>query len=89
MTQKASLIQRVRAVRTELYGEQGVEALAETLRIPAKTLRNYERGLTMPAALMLEFLDVTAADPHWLLTGEGKWLSSRRGPCLTPNDRLP
>ena len=32
---------------------------------------NYEMGVVMPATVLLQFLDVTAVEPRWLLTGEG------------------
>jgi hypothetical protein len=31
----------------------------------------------MPAHIVLEFVDITGTDPHWLLTGEGDRLSAR------------
>ena len=31
----------------------------------------------MPASVILEFLDLTGTDPHWLLTGEGDRLTTR------------
>ena len=31
---------------------------------------NYETGVTVPADVLLAFLDNTGVDPHWLMTGE-------------------
>ena len=30
-----------------------------------------EAGETIPALIILRFIEVTSAHPHWLLTGEG------------------
>ena len=77
MNAKASLNRRIREIRRELYGENGIEAVARALSLPPETWRNYEQGVTMPASVLLEFLDMTSADPHWLLTGEGDHLLAR------------
>jgi hypothetical protein len=76
MRRKAALADRVREIRLDLYGEDGLESLTRALEVPAQTWRNYERGITMPAHLMLEFLVLTGVDPNWLLTGEGDRLSA-------------
>jgi len=52
-------------------GEQPI-ALAEYLNIPLATWLNYEQGVAMPADIMLEFLEVTGANPRWLLSGDGQ-----------------
>ena len=31
-----------------------------------------ENGVTMPAWIILQFIEITGAEPHWLLTGEGE-----------------
>ena len=61
---------RLREVREDLYGAGGAAALANALEVPEATWLNYERGVTMPADVMLEFIELTGTDPHWLLTGE-------------------
>jgi len=70
MDRKALLARRVREIRLERYGEQGVGTLAQALDIPVQTWLNYERGVTLPAEVLLGFLEVTGADPQSLLTGE-------------------
>ena len=77
MNERTSLVQRICEIRRDLYGENGVEAMARALNLPPQTWLNYERGVTMPASVILEFLDLTGADPHWLLTGEGDRLTAR------------
>ena len=50
---------------------------AQALNVPAQTWLNYERGVVIPAPVILQFVGLTGADPHWLLTGEGEQLSVR------------
>jgi len=69
---KSGLATRVREVREDLFGEHGGPALAEALRLPFRTWRNYESGCTIPAQVILRFIELTHAHPHWLLTGEGE-----------------
>ena len=76
MNSNVELARRVREIREDLYGENGVEAVARALGLPPRTWLNYEQGIIMPALVMLQFLDLTAADPHWLLTGEGERTSA-------------
>ncbi|MBX6316109.1 MAG: helix-turn-helix transcriptional regulator [Isosphaeraceae bacterium] len=68
---KCDLSRRVREIREELYGEHGGPLLAEALRLPFRTWLNYESGVTIPALVILRFLEVTGASPRWLLMGEG------------------
>ncbi len=69
---------RLREVREDLYGDGGAAALATALDVPEETWLNYERGVTMPADILLEFIELTGADPHWLLTGDGERMAARR-----------
>jgi hypothetical protein len=48
--------------------------LANALDIPSQTWLNFEMGVTMPAHIMLKFLDISGTNPHWLLTGEDERL---------------
>jgi hypothetical protein len=62
---------RLRAIREEVYGEDGISTLARALGIPERTWTNYEEGVSFPATLFLAMIEETAADSHWLLSGEG------------------
>jgi hypothetical protein len=62
---------RVRDIRVERFGGEGVAAMAEALGLPAGTWANYENGVTIPAPVLLRFLALTGANPDWLLTGKG------------------
>ncbi len=68
---KASLSRRMREIRQEQFGDHGGPELARRLSLPARTWYNYETGVTVPAEVMLAFIDQTGANPLWLLTGEG------------------
>ncbi len=68
---KASLSRRLREIRQEIFGEHGGPELARRLNLPARTWYNYETGVTVPAEVLLAFIEQTGANPEWLLTGEG------------------
>ena len=68
---KASLSRRLREIRQELFGEHGGPELARRLNLPARTWYNYETGVTVPAEVLLSFIDQTGANPVWLLSGDG------------------
>jgi hypothetical protein len=74
---KAALSRRLREVRQDLFGEHGGPELARRLNLPARTWYNYETGVTVPAEVLLTFIDQTGASPVWLLSGEGS--KFRRG----------
>ena len=68
---KASLSRRLREIRQEQFGEHGGPELARRLNLPARTWYNYETGVTVPAEVLLAFIDQTGANPLWLLSGDG------------------
>jgi hypothetical protein len=65
------LSRRLREIRQNLFGEHGGPELARRLNLPARTWYNYETGVTVPAEVLLGFIEQTGANPMWLLTGEG------------------
>lgn len=67
-----AVVERICEVRRERFGPQGNLQVASLLGIPVRTWTNYERGVTMPATVMLEFLEATGVTPRWLLTGTGE-----------------
>jgi hypothetical protein len=69
----------------DLYGEHGGPMLAAALRLPFRTWMNYESGVTVPGPVVLRFIELTGACPHWLLTGEpSQYRPVRRSPCRDP-----
>ena len=72
------LARRVREIRVERFGDDGVPLLADILGLPEKTWTNYESGVTIPAWVILHFVELTGASPRWLRTGEGGRYGDRR-----------
>ena len=68
---KCDLSERLREVRTELYGERGGSEMARRLGLPIRTWYNYESGVTVPAEVILRFVELTSVEPRWLLHGRG------------------
>jgi hypothetical protein len=68
---KASLSRRLREIRQELFGDHGGPELARRLNLPARTWYNYETGVTVPAEILLSFIEQTGVNPMYLISGEG------------------
>src|SRR3954447_371812 len=68
---KASLSRRLREIRQELFGDHGGPELARRLNLPARTWYNYETGVTVPAEVLLGFIEQTNVNPTYLVSGEG------------------
>lgn len=68
----AELSTRIREVRLDQFGVDGIAALALELRIPGRTWENFERGVTIPAPIILRLIELTNIGPQWLLTGVGE-----------------
>ncbi len=68
---KCSLAERLRSVRAELYGERGGPEMARRLNLPIRTWYNYEAGVTVPAEVVLRFMELTSVESAWLLHGQG------------------
>jgi hypothetical protein len=76
------LARRLKVIRIQLFGEHGLPELAKQLGVPPETWANYEQGVTMPAEVLLAFIELTSVDSHWLLTGEGSPRRSRSSDTL-------
>ncbi len=66
------LASRVREIRVERFGHDGVAAMAGFMEIPERTWKHYEGGVAIPAFILLKFIELTGVAPHWLSTGEGE-----------------
>jgi len=63
---------RLRLIREEVYGPNGIISLAHALGLSAETWKSYEEtGDFVPAQVLLRFIELTGADPLWLLSGKG------------------
>ena len=69
---KAFLSSRLREIRQERFGDHGGPELARRLKLPVRTWYNYETGVTVPAEVLLNFIEETNANPAWLLDGAGE-----------------
>lgn len=74
---KSTLSQRLKQVRTMLHGERGGPEMARRLNLPIRTWYNYESGVTVPAEVVLKFVELTGVDPMWLLRGQGEPFTSQ------------
>jgi hypothetical protein len=68
----STLSQRVRAIRRDLFGDDGGALLANLLRIPTRRVAQMEIRGPIPGHIILAFIEVTGANPSWLLSGEGE-----------------
>ena len=69
---KCHLAERMREIRMELYGDRGGSEMARQLGVPIRTWYNYESGVTVPAEVLLKFMELTSVEPMWLLHGQGE-----------------
>src|SRR3954454_16295688 len=74
---KFALAERLRLLRSELYGERGGPEMARRLGLPIRTWYNYEAGVTVPAEVVLKIIEMTSVEPMWLLHGRGSKFRSR------------
>jgi hypothetical protein len=75
----SELAPRIREIRLAKFGPDGIPLLAQALGIPARTWLNFEHGVTVPAWIILQFIELTGVEPHWLLTGGGERYRARPG----------
>jgi hypothetical protein len=73
---KWQLADRIRSIRTELYGERGLADLAKQIGVPVRTWYSYETGVTVPAEVLLRFIELTHVEPLWLQHGRGNKLQA-------------
>ena len=65
------LAARVREIRVEKFGDEGIAYLSQAMNVPARTWEHFENGVMMPAWILLQFIQITGVEPGWLLTGKG------------------
>jgi hypothetical protein len=75
------LARRLKEVRKDLFGDKGIAELARAVAVPARTWYNYERGVTVPAEVLLRFIATTGVEPRWPHDGLGEkyWEKSAGG----------
>lgn len=77
LPREASVAARLQSIRRELFGDHGGTELARRVGVPWRAWASYERGVTVPGEVILSFLEVTGAEPTWLLRGEGPMYGPR------------
>jgi hypothetical protein len=68
---KLAIAGRLAALRLAIFGERGGPEMARRLNIPARTWYNYEKGITVPAEIILQIIKQTSVEAGWLLDGTG------------------
>ena len=68
----STISERMRAVRVDLFGEDGGWLLAILLGISERKLTRLETHGPIPGHTILAFIEATKANPDWLLSGEGE-----------------
>jgi hypothetical protein len=81
---RAALARRLCITRGERFGTDcGPDRLATLLGVPARTWLNYESGVSIPGEVILKFIEITGAEPLWLLRGLGPKYCIRRAVVLS------
>ena len=76
-THRDILATRIREIRSQKFGANGVAILAGYLEIPERTWDHYGTGVMIPGCVLLKLIELTGVEPHWLLTGVGERYSTR------------
>jgi hypothetical protein len=65
-----------------MFGERGGAEMARRLGLPLRTWYNYEEGTAIPAEVILTIMELTSAEPRWLLYGtDPKYRPKRAEKC--------
>ena len=72
--------ERLRALRTELFGRRGQKRFARFVSIPQSSLGKYEKGVSPNVDALRRIVEATAVNANWLLTGTGQMFSDPSDP---------
>jgi len=81
---KLALPERLTELRVELFGARGGPEMARRLGIPVRSWYNYERGVTVPAEVLLGIIDLTSVEAAWLRHGTGPKFRGGRSEGIEP-----
>ena len=70
--EQGSLCARAKLVRIDVYGEQGIAAIAEILRVKPEVWASFEAGGEVAGHVLLKFIDATGVNPIWLFSAQGE-----------------
>ena len=68
---REEIARRLREIRKELFGDKGGPELARRLNLPVRTWYGCETGETVPAEVLLSFIEQTGTNPMFILAGKG------------------
>jgi hypothetical protein len=77
---RSEIARRLREIRQEIFGDKGGPELARRLDLPVRTWYGYETGVTVPAEVLLGFIEQTGTNPMFVLAGERPNYQSRAKP---------
>jgi hypothetical protein len=67
---REGIARRLREIRQDLFGKSGGPEVARQLGLPARTWYGYETGATVPAEVLLALIELTGANPMYVLFGK-------------------
>jgi hypothetical protein len=81
---RLALAKRLVVLRSEVYGDRGAPEVARLIGIPLRTWYNYEKGVTVPAEIILKIIEVTSVEAQWLIDRKGpRFRDTRANQCRT------
>src|SRR5437773_4095748 len=67
---RLALAGRLVVLRSKLFGVRGGPEMARLLGIPIRSWYNYEKGVAVPAEVILKIIKLTSVEVDWLLEGQ-------------------
>jgi hypothetical protein len=58
------LASRVREIRLDRFGNDGIATLSQAMNIPTRTWEQFENGVTIPAWILRQFIEISGVQPH-------------------------
>jgi hypothetical protein len=58
------LASRVREIRLDRFGNDGIATLSQAMNIPTRTWEHFENGVTIPAWILRQFIEISGVQPH-------------------------
>ena len=69
--ERLAIARRIREIREAVFGDSGLPTVATLIGVTDHDWAGYEAGSTIPAEVILRFIEEVGVTPHWLLTGRG------------------
>jgi hypothetical protein len=68
---RRAIAERLITLRIDRFGARGRHEMARSLGLKARTWSTYEKGVAVPGEIILKVIELTSAEPAWLLHGVG------------------